>query len=140
MGKATVAGRALRFHKRGNDGSGKCNVIPAGGEIYVAVYEIAAHQKPKLDEVESLGTGYRIETLEVADYGECFTYVANATHIDESLKPFSWYKGLVIVGCEHLRFPRHYLEKIAAVESWEDPDRERHAQQMMIVHRARNGT
>jgi gamma-glutamylcyclotransferase len=137
LGKATVAGKALRFHKRGHDGSGKCNIIAAGGEICVAVYEIAAPQKPKLDEIE--GVGYRIETLHVADYGECFTYVATNTHIDESLKPFSWYKELVIAGCENLQFPRHYIEQIEAVESWEDPDRKRHAEHMMIVRRATNG-
>ena len=140
LGKATVVGRALQFHKRGKDGSAKCNIVAAKSDIHVAVYDIAADQKPTLDEAEGLGIGYEIETLDIAGYGQCFTYVATETHIDGSLKPFFWYKQLIIVGCEHLQFPQDYLERIAAIASIADPDRKRHAKQMMIVDRARNGT
>ncbi len=140
LGAAPVRSRALRFHKQSKDGSGKCDIAVSTEEIYVAVYRIDPTQKPNLDRAEGLGAGYEIDTIKVPEFGQCFTYVAADTHIDENLKPFSWYKELVIVGCEHLRFPTHYVQKITAVESLEDANRERHNHHMRIVHRAKNGT
>lgn len=140
LGQAVVLDRTLQFHKRSKDGSGKCNITTGEDRVYVAVYEIAPHDKAKLDQIEGLGIGYRVEFLDVPNHGECFTYVATDTHIDESLKPYSWYKELVVAGSEYLQFPRQYVEWIAAFQSWNDPDHQRHAEHMNIVRRARTET
>jgi gamma-glutamylcyclotransferase len=133
LGKAVAAGRRLAFHKRGRDGSGKATLIDARGSVHVAVYDIAAGHKTRLDRFE--GTGYGIETLELAGYGECFVYVAHESHVDESLRPFSWYTELVIAGCRYLEFPDSYVESIAAVEALEDPDAERHRRELGVLAR-----
>ena len=133
LGTAAVAGLAVRFDKRGRDGSAKCNVVERDGEVYVAVYEVHREHKRWLDRIEGLGVGYRCEVLDVIGYGECFTYAATEGHVDESLQPYSWYKELVLVGCDHHRFPRSYRASIRAVASLEDPDRERHAMHMAMV-------
>src|SRR5215472_14345628 len=51
----------LRFHKRSNDGSGKCNAFYTGtpsDTVFGAVYEISLEEKPTLDRAEGLGRGY----------------------------------------------------------------------------------
>lgn len=136
LGTSVIGDRALRFHKRGVDGSGKCNVVPTDGEVHVGIYEIAAEEKPQLDAVE--GAGYRAQTIDVAGFGECFIYVANDSHIDDALSPYSWYRALVLMGCEYLAFPKSYVDRVSSIEAHRDPDFERHTKHMAIVREARS--
>jgi hypothetical protein len=136
LGAAAVGGRALRFHKRSVDGSGKCNLIESDGEIHLAVYELEPRDRDHLDWVEGVGAGYEIAEIDLPAYGRCFLYSAADSHIDESLKPYSWYKELVLVGAEYLGFPKPYIEAIAAVETLVDPDPVRHSENMRIVEKA----
>ncbi|MDH3767197.1 MAG: gamma-glutamylcyclotransferase [Gammaproteobacteria bacterium] len=139
LGKAVVAGHALRFHKRSIiDGSGKCSIAKADDSIHVAVYELSNSDGVLLDEAEGLGIGYRHQTIAVAEFGECITYVATETHVDDSLRPYTWYKELVLLGCASLQFPQDYIDSIETVASQEDPDRQRHEENMQIVHRMSN--
>ena len=141
LGKAVISNKALRFHKRSKDKSGKCNiVIDTNNNVYVAVYEIHESEKPALDNAEGVGYGYRTVTLEVNGYGECFTYVAEQSHIDDSLIPYSWYKELVLAGCEKLNFPDDYIDFIRAVPVTEDSNEKRHAKNMELVEQIRSGT
>ncbi len=138
LGKAIIKDKALRFHKRSKDRSGKCNIVTdINNNVYVAVYEIHESEKPALDNAEGVGYGYRTVTLEISGYGECFTYVAEQSNIDDSLLPYSWYKELVLVGCEKLNFPKDYIDFIRAVPATEDPDEELHAKKMKLVEQAR---
>jgi gamma-glutamylcyclotransferase len=136
LGTSVIGGRALRFHKRSVDGSGKCNVVPTDGEVHVAVYEIAAEEKPRLDAAE--GVGYCARTIDVAGFGECFIYIADDSHIDDALSPYSWYRELVLMGCEYLEFPQRYIDGVSSIESHRDPDFERHTKHMAIVREARS--
>jgi len=141
LGKAIITNRALRFHKRSKDKSGKCNiVIDTNNNVYVAVYEIHESEKPALDNAEGVGYGYRTVTLEVNGYGECFTYVAEQSHIDDSLIPYSWYKELVLAGCEKLNFPDDYIDFIRAVPVTEDSNEKRHTKNVELVEQIRSGT
>lgn len=137
LGAANVAGWALRFHKRGRDGSAKCNIVPAGSSIYVAVYAIAPHHRLALDRVEGVNAGYEQSVLEVPAFGDCFTYRASETHVDDALQPFCWYKELVLTGCETLGFPDDYVAAIRALAHVADEDQDRRAQNMSLVARAR---
>lgn len=140
LGSEVLAGFALEFVKRGRDGSGKCTIVsdPAS-RVHVAVYEIDDREKPDLDRAEGLGAGYALEVLELAGFGRCHTYVGQARHLDRSLRPYTWYQSLVLVGCEALGFPGDYVERIRSVAAVRDPDPERHARHMEIVRRARGG-
>lgn len=137
LGTGVVAGRKLRFHKRSVDHSGKCNIVEGDDRIYVSVYELSEEEKMKLDAIEGVGSGYSVETIDVPGFSECLTYVAAATHIDEALRPYSWYKELVLAGCEALGFPEGYVTMIRNIGAIDDPDEQRHATNMGIVEKLR---
>jgi hypothetical protein len=53
----------------------------------------------------------------------CLTYVA--TEFASGLKPYDWYRGLVLAGALEHGLPEEYVEKIVATRSAPDPDRGR---------------
>lgn len=134
LGTCHLPGWSLRFHKRGADGSAKCDIVAGGDDAYLAVYEISAAEKRRLDAVE--GEGYDSRTLELPGYGDAYAYFATATHIDTRLKPYAWYRALVAIGCKHHAFPADYVARLAAVDTVDDPDAARHERHMALVRRA----
>jgi len=136
-GTAAIAGKRLCFHKRSKDKSGKCNIVAGDGSIHVAVYELDGQERAELDQIEGAGSGYAVETIEVPGFGECFTYVARASFIDDDLRPYSWYKELVLAGCEALCLPVDYITMIHEIAMIDDPDKSRHATNMRIIEQAR---
>lgn len=139
LGTVALPGWQLRLHKRGQDGSAKCNIVGAPGVAYVAVFEMAASDRPKLDQAEGLNRGYIERQLDVPGFDRCFLYLASDSHIDEELVPFTWYKELVLLGCEHHGFPHQYVDWIRALPAHRDRDRQRHAKNMAIVEKIRQG-
>ena len=135
LGTAAIAHQSLNFHKRGyTDFSGKCNIVPChSSTVYVAVYDIPLAEMTLLDRHEGAGSGYNRALISVDGFGDCVTYIAAAAHIDESLSPFSWYKELVVVGCEKLAFPNSYVEAIRAVPEVKDFEGDRHEVNMRLV-------
>jgi len=121
----------LIFHKKSIDGSSKCNLLETGepsDHVYGAIYELDPQDKNDLDQFEGKGAGY-IDTpiqfqLEGVTY-DCFTYIAQQSHIVNHLKPYHWYKDLVIIGAKFLQFPEAYVLSIESIESWDDPNKDR---------------
>lgn len=134
----TLPGWNLEFHKRGRDGSGKCNIVAAEQSVLFALFDIDANDRPMLDAAEGLNLGYQEMTIDAGDFGRCFCYVASNTHIDDKLKPFSWYKELVIVGLEHHQASTEYLHRVRSIEHITDDDGTRHCENMAIVAKARH--
>ena len=123
IGTCFLRGWSLRFHKLSNiDGSAKCSVEQGGEGTWHAIYRMAAGEKRLLDACEGLGNGYDDLSLDVPEFGRCFTYIASASHIRPGLEPFDWYKAMVLRGCEANRFPADYVAGIEAVDSVPDPD------------------
>lgn len=139
VGTSAIAHHTLRFHKRGyRDFSGKCNLVSQHNSIaYIAIYDVPSCELALLDKAEGAGAGYDRTTLSVEGFGDCLIYLANAAHVDETLLPFSWYKNLVIAGCEYLRFPSDYVKKVLALKSVLDPDSHRHAFHTKLVEQCR---
>ena len=137
VGTAAIAHYALKFHKRGyRDFSGKCNLVFQRGAIaYTAVYDVPSHEIVLLDKAEGAGAGYDRTLINVNGFGDCLIYLAAPEHINKTLLPFSWYKALVIAGCEKLVFPDSYIEKIRAVEAIRDLKCDRHSIHMNLVHK-----
>ncbi len=134
VGTATLPGHALRWHKIAKDGSGKCNIVAAepASVVHGVLYEIPAHEKQHLDRAEGLGFGYEEKDVLV----ECKTGMLKATayvatHIDEEILPFTWYKALVIAGAMEHGLPIAYVNELRAIEAKLDADAQRHA-----LHRA----
>jgi len=122
VGAGLLPGWALAFHKRSKDGSGKCSIQPGGGGVYLAIFDISARDKLVLDRIEGVGRGYSTLTLNVPEFGDCASYTAEPSHIDNSLAPYDWYKSLVLLGAAAHRFPADYRQAIETVASLPDPD------------------
>ena len=121
----TVRGRALRWHKRSDDGSGKCDVAVGGPNDVVqgVVFRIADGEHTALDRAEGHRRGYEHDDVEVeTDAGplRCLTYLATRT--EEGLRPYDWYKQLVLAGALEHELPENYVTPIAAVRATPDPD------------------
>ena len=125
----SLLGRQLRFHKIGLDASGKCDIAPsdvAADCVYGVVFEISRAEKLALDRLECAGGGYRSMAISVQVASEAVaaeTYVAQ--RISPELKPFHWYKALVIAGAIEHGLPADYVDRLRAFASIEDPDEAR---------------
>lgn len=134
---ASLAGHALRFHKRGRDGTAKCDACHTGRArdvVHGVVFEIRATDKPRLDACEGLGHGYLEKTVTVTDRAgaqyRAFTYYA--TDIAAGLLPYRWYKQHVLRGaCEHA-LPAAYIARIRRIPACADPVPGNHARELAI--------
>ena len=77
---------SLGFCKRSKDASGKCTLLPGTDGVHVAVFELSAADKQVLDDVEGVGEGYSEITLCIPGYDDCFSYIAEESHIDKTLR------------------------------------------------------
>jgi hypothetical protein len=132
-----LRGHSLRFHKAGRDGSGKCDAYATGnpGDVVIgALFEICPGQKSALDAAEGLGAGYeeKAVVLEGAGGGRVAALTYYATAIDESLRPYCWYKRHVLVGARESALPPAYVARIDAIATWRDPDPRREARQLAV--------
>lgn len=141
VGTVRLPGYRLAFHKRGMDGSAKCDLEltdESGSLAYGAVYSVAAPDIERLDKLEDLGTGYFKERVTLRVNGvalSAFVYFASQTHIAPDLLPFDWYRGFVLAGARGHGFPKEYVEQIAAVPHQADPDEARRREMLDLLDR-----
>lgn len=141
VGVASYPHHQLTFHKRSHDGSSKCNMFYSGSEsdvVHGALYKINPEHKPALDRFEGLGNGYLDHQITVNCHGSeypCFTYLAQPSHIVDNLRPYHWYKTLVVLGARYFEFPDSYIASIEAVASVEDPDMARKKEMDALIER-----
>lgn len=134
-----IDGYTIRYNKRSKDGSGKCNLVKTedkNDRVYGVVYDFLDEDKPALDKCEGLGRGYNAIMVKVmADSEEmrAYTYVADDSAVDDSLKPYSWYKDLVIEGARRLSLSPEYVSQLGAFEADSDPDEEREKQNRKLL-------
>ncbi|MFW6058299.1 MAG: gamma-glutamylcyclotransferase family protein, partial [Persicimonas sp.] len=124
LGPARLEGFELRFHKRGADGSAKCNVVAdTDACVHGVLFEIHSQERYLLDRAEGLGYGYELVDIELdTSQGavEAFCYVASPDHIDRSLLPFRWYKDFVVHGGVEHQLPAPYVQRIRQIEALSD--------------------
>lgn len=147
VGTARLERHILRFHKRGDDGSGKCNVWCTGDDgdwAWGVLWEVAPAELERLDAVE--GGGYRRLTLEVTVNGsepgagpagdavrEAETYVARHAYVDLDLSPYDWYKAIVLAGAREHALPRDWVRFLDTVDTWRDLDEARASRHWAIL-------
>ena len=143
LGAASLPGYSLRFHKRGRDGSGKCDAFRTGDpadRLWGGVFRLDDRQLAELDRIE--GPGYERVTVAVNLGGRSVgadLYVARPEARARGLVPYDWYKEFVLAGARELALPRSYLDAIEAVPSLPDPDRARAARNRLIRRSATPG-
>lgn len=108
--------------------------------MHCAIYDISAEDKLILDRIEGVGVGYSETTLNIPNVGDCLSYVAEDTHIDDSLSPYDWYHELVMIGAHTHGFPDDYLKQIKLERSLPDPNPNRRATKWKTVELIRAAT
>ena len=104
MGRARLPAHHLCFHKRGRDGSAKCDAWYTGDPndgVHGVLYGLKRGEREALDRAEDLGRGYAIHPVRVETAGitvAVFTYRALPTAIGPDLPPFDWYLAYVVLG------------------------------------------
>jgi gamma-glutamylcyclotransferase (GGCT)/AIG2-like uncharacterized protein YtfP len=133
---ATLTAHRLAFHKKSNDGSGKCDIYYTGNndDLVVGVlFEVSESEKANLDRTEGLGYGYDEKEVTVTtDSGTQKAVAYYATDIDTSLKPYHWYKNYVLTGAIENRLPIDYIRMIEEVESIVDDNEKRAERELKI--------
>jgi hypothetical protein len=129
--------RTLSFCKRSVDGSAKATLVPAlGSRAFGAVYRIDESEKALLDRAEGLGQGYD-ELWQGLPLSEgvvrSFLYAAADDYVDRSLKPYHWYKELVLAGARFHDLPAAYIAGIEAIDSVDDPNPDRRAKNEALL-------
>lgn len=123
----------IAFHKRGRDGSGKCNAIFTGCAdncVWGVLYTLPDRDLDALDHAEDTARGgYARRTLDIriapTNTVEAAGYVAGATFIDDSLYPFDWYVAFVVEGARRNQLPQDYIARLVEHPTQADADVQR---------------
>ena len=133
-GVARAPGYVVRFHKIGQDGSGKCTLVATAAEsaAYGVLFDVAIADIDKLDRAEGVHTGgYRRRSVQVhlaaGGTTEALTYVAGEGRLDVTLQPFDWYRDLCVAGAIEHGLPANHVEALGTTPATPDPDAARAA-------------
>lgn len=142
MDVVRLSGQRLMFHKISPDGSSKCDLVESGRRhmAFGALYRMSPEDLPALDAVEGRGSGYDRTLIELPFRGRwlrAFTYRASGTHVHPTLRPFAWYRDLVLAGAEFLGLPQTYRRRLVGVATQADPDPVRDAEHSALLARIR---
>jgi len=127
IGIGKLVGHTLRWDKRsGWDGSGKCDAEATGRQedvVWGVVFELDPEEKAALDQAEGLGAGYLEKTVHVVtESGPVTAVMYYANDKDASLRPYHWYKALVIAGAREHGLPASYRSRLQLVVTVSDPN------------------
>lgn len=141
--RALLPGHVLTFDKLApKSNSGKCGIIEnkRGIEsVCGVIFDITEEELPLLDKVEGVGNGYartsvRTYAFDRDEYVDATTYIP--TLRQPGIKPFCWYKALVIAGLEEHKFTDEYINRVREIETISDPDAERAKRHWRMVYDA----
>ena len=123
LGTGRLPRHALRWHKLGRDGSGKCDALFTGDQadtVWGVLFDVAWAEKPRLDAAEGLGIGYfdiEVQVATATGTVHARTYQAWPDKIDTALRPFDWYKEHVLRGAHEHGLPVAYVAGIERIET-----------------------
>lgn len=127
-GVASVADWTLSFSKKSRHGCGMATIEQAPeSRLFGVVFELDERELRKLDAAEGVSYGYNRDDaflVQMQDSGEALktsTYIADSMHCDSNLRPFDWYRALVVAGARQHGLPSDYINRIGAIQSIADP-------------------
>jgi gamma-glutamylcyclotransferase len=142
-GVVELPGWRLCFDKRGDDGSAKANLRPVPGSNHVAwaaAYRVQPEQWPALDRFEGCGGGYETFRFDVC-LGDAvmpaLAYLTPSHWTTESMRPFDWYRELIVAGARFLDLPKEYVDMVSACPVTADPDQERRLARLALAEQCR---
>jgi hypothetical protein len=117
LGAARLPGMRRVVNKRGQDGSGKVNVIedPAS-HVWGVVFEIARADWPELDRHEWGYARRAAEVLAAAERLAVQLYVAESPLVADGLAPFDWYREFLLEGAREHALPDEVIASFEALE------------------------
>ena len=127
-----VEGRRFSFGKVSRDGSGKCDIEATNSpkdRAYGVLYRISVKEKSNLGKAEGLGIGYseaNIQVVTPTGAHSAVTYVAS--YKEAVLRPYQWYKALVVAGAVEHGLPVEYCEWLRTFEAQADANVDRRAE------------
>ena len=136
-GVATLKGHRLAFHKRGADGSGKADARATGSvqdRVYGVVFRVDVAELTDLDGFER---GYARRWVRVSMSGagttRAFCYEALETHVEPGLRPFDWYRDIVVTGAREHGLPSGYVRSLIEHPTIADPDPDRRSRWLRLL-------
>lgn len=141
LSKAVSVGQLVEFelcwNKRSSDGSGKCSVTETGHPKHVVwgvAYEMSASDKSSLDRAEGLGRGYGERAVKIhTQGGRLSATIYYATSISPGIRPYDWYRDLVIAGAREHQLPEEYVRILEKVATVTDSDVDRAAKNLRLL-------
>ena len=129
IGPACAHGFELCFAKRSaKDGSGKATLVQRDGQLsYGVLFAIDVSERARLDAAEGAGRhydavdGFQVQDLQNGLVRNVRTYLAAPAYFDPHLRPYDWYRALVIAGATQNALPDHYLRVLSDTEAIADP-------------------
>ena len=131
---AWIRGYEVRFRKISIDGSGKADLVETGDLediVHGVVYQFDPDHWHALDKHEgATGNNPGYDRVPIQVHTDCgnrdvTTYLARRGRIDESLKPYTWYRDLILCGAEQHELPEDYRQKIENIVDIPDPEENR---------------
>lgn len=128
----------LRWNKRSKDGSGKCSIEETGHRedfVWGVLFALSPADKEKLDDFEGLGRGYGERVINVLASGKPTRVTAYyATSVALNIRPYDWYRDLVIAGAREHGLPPEYIRLLEAVPVILDLNESRAARERVALH------
>lgn len=137
IGAGFVEGYRLTFDKVSTDRSGKCNIKATTNptdRVHGVLFSIPTAEERALDRAEGLGRGYRkgkVRVMTPSGARDAIAYIADNTA--SLLRPYDWYKALVVAGAMEHGLPDAYVEWLQAVDSQPDPNPVRRANNEAVL-------
>jgi gamma-glutamylcyclotransferase len=124
-----LVGYQLCWNKRSKDGSGKCSITETGHPtdvVWGVVYELSPQDKSSLDRAEGLGQGYGERVVNIkTQTGRGTAVIYYATSIDPGIRPYDWYRDLLVAGAREHGLPEEYVHALEGVVAVADGDQSR---------------
>ena len=147
LGVAVASGYSIIFGKRSDDGSGKATIVKSDvnrSSVYGVLFEIKGTELSELDKFERCGNGYDrndsfdVELIVDGKQLQVTTYIASLDYVDSTLKPYDWYKALVLAGALQNALNSTYIKNLRAIPVIKDKKecRKRRIEALDVLNKA----